>query len=238
MPHGGAMKRKVISREQDLQDLLARNQAYANGKNSPVAHLYATVATSRFDIENIFGIYLTRPAYAWMALWMAVTNREVLRKRHLTYYAPRDGDSIGSIAVGGTDVSLGDLLCDQAFLYLFEPDVLPKTETDFFPDTHDEQVQEELITRDTTGIKSNVAVRLVAPSCLHKINNHQRSAWINGRSSVWACHNSFLQRVSCWEGVSWTLFASVLRCTHPFLTASTSSPDPRHDFTTSQGGFH
>ncbi|HLD21204.1 MAG TPA: hypothetical protein VJB64_03865 [Patescibacteria group bacterium] len=141
------MNCETVSCERDLQNLLARNHAYANGKNTPVAHLYATAATSRFDIENIFGIYLTRPTYAWMALWMAVTNRAVLRKRHLTYYTPQEGDSIGSIGVGGTDLSLEQLLCDQAFLYLFEPDALPKTETDFFPDTSAEEAQKELLAR-------------------------------------------------------------------------------------------
>lgn len=144
------MKHETASCEQDLQDLLTSNRAYANGKNSPVTHLYATVATSRFDIENIFGIYLTRPAFAWMALWMAVTDRTVLRKRQLAYRSPQGGDSIGSIVIGGTHVSQGQLLRSQAFLYLFEPDVLPTAEVDFFPGTNDEQVRTELLARGYT----------------------------------------------------------------------------------------
>lgn len=53
---------------EDLSKILERNNLYANGKNIPIEFLYETVARSRWDRENIWGIYLTQPSYAWMGL--------------------------------------------------------------------------------------------------------------------------------------------------------------------------
>ncbi len=121
------MQTLEITSEAELQKFLEGNRAYANGKNDRVIHLYATAAQSRFEIENIYGIYLARPEYTWMAVWMAVTNRTKLRKRHLRYRAPRDVDRIGQLIIGGLDETPAprDLLSDRAFLYLFDPAILP-----------------------------------------------------------------------------------------------------------------
>lgn len=121
------MRRIRITSEGELRDVLRRNAAYANGKNGRVDHLYATAAVSRFEEENVFGVYLTVPAFAWMAVWIAATDRAKLRKRQLAYHAPRGDDTIGSISIGGLEpaVSSRSLLCNRAFVYLFDAASLP-----------------------------------------------------------------------------------------------------------------
>lgn len=107
-----------------LDALLCDNRFFANGKNRPLDHLYATGASSRWSYENIYGIYLTNPDHAWMALWMAVTDRTRAKKRNLTYIRPDParGDHIGKLAVyDPSSVSL-DVFCDSgAYLYLVDP---------------------------------------------------------------------------------------------------------------------
>jgi hypothetical protein len=116
-----------VTSQAGLQEFLNQNRAYVNGKNGRVTHLHATVAESRFEIENIQGIYLARPEFAWMAVWMAVTDRTKLRKRHLCYQMPNGADRVGRLMIGGLkeQTEPRDLLCSQAFLYLFEPALLP-----------------------------------------------------------------------------------------------------------------
>lgn len=105
-----------------LQRLLSEKRYCANGKNYPVNHLYDTAAESRWPRENLWGIYLTNPEHAWMALWMAVTSRSGLKKRHLRYLRPTAGDSIGRIEIyNPARAALEDLLLSRAYLYLFDP---------------------------------------------------------------------------------------------------------------------
>ncbi len=141
------MKNLTITSESELQELLRMNSAYANGKNVRVSHLYATAAQSRFAFENIFGIYLTRPMAAWMAVWIAITDREKLRKRHLRYHAPRGTDAIGSIAIGGSGFDDAKMCFrSEAFLYLFERTSLPSNRKDLSK-RGEEGLMEDLFSR-------------------------------------------------------------------------------------------
>jgi hypothetical protein len=123
----------TVHTEADLQRLLSLNRAYANGKNVRVTHLYATAAQSRFPAENIFGIYLTRPAYVWMAVWMAVTDRLRLQKRRLQYVTPKGDDHIGTLLIGGITQNTHprEWLRTEAYLYLFGPVRLPQETLEF-----------------------------------------------------------------------------------------------------------
>lgn len=140
------MKTVTICSEKELHDLLRKNTAYANGKNNPVTHLYATAAQSRFVYENVYGIYLARPRFVWMAVWIAVTNRECMRKRHLRYRSPCHPDSIGSLVIGGVGEKCGarDLLCDKAYLYFFDRASLPLSEVDLSQEPNEEQLLAKL----------------------------------------------------------------------------------------------
>jgi hypothetical protein len=105
-----------------MDDLLKSNRFFANGKNISLDHLHATGAQSRWNYENIFGIYVANPAYAWMAAWMAVTDRSKVRKRDIIYHRPSTFDSIGSIEIYDP-LGKGDVLCDDgAYLYLIDPE--------------------------------------------------------------------------------------------------------------------
>lgn len=115
----------VIHTPDDLNALLAKRRYCANGKNLPVGHLYETVAASRWPHENLLGIYLTNPDHAWMAVWMAITRRDRLRKRQLRYLRPAvdAGDSLGRIEIyDPARAVVSDVFCDRAFLYLFDQD--------------------------------------------------------------------------------------------------------------------
>ncbi len=115
------MKSIALETAQELNDTLRANTGWANGKNFPVDHLHATVAESRWEYENIHGIYLTNEQHAWMGLWMGVCNRNVLRKRHISYMRPKSSvDAIGRIGLF-TNTTPEDSVCDAAYLYLFEP---------------------------------------------------------------------------------------------------------------------
>ena len=83
------MIQRGINSIEDLQELLKNNCYWANGKSFPVNHLHATGAQSRWEYENVYGIYLTQPHFAWMAMWMGSTNRETVQKRNLTYIIPK-----------------------------------------------------------------------------------------------------------------------------------------------------
>ncbi|PJA45055.1 hypothetical protein CO174_05215 [Candidatus Uhrbacteria bacterium CG_4_9_14_3_um_filter_50_9] len=126
------MQHIQVESTRKLQVLLAKNTFFANGKNSPIDHLYATAATSRFEVENLFGIYLTKPDFAWMAIWMAVTDRTKLRKRQLSYHVPKEEDWIGALEIGGLDSvnEIRPLLGTSAHVYLFNPSELPTPATD------------------------------------------------------------------------------------------------------------
>lgn len=115
------MVSKSIETINDLNTVLELNKGWANGKNIPIDHLYPTVAESRWEYENILGIYLTNPSYSWMALWMAVCNRNTLRKRNISYLRPVDSsDMIGGVELH-SDRSITENLCEAAYLYFFDP---------------------------------------------------------------------------------------------------------------------
>ena len=118
------MRQVQLATMEDLNRWLAATTCYANGKNIPVDHLYPTVAQSRFDYENVLGVYLTKPRFSWMALWMALLNRKALRKRQIEYYPPdlATGDAIGSIGVhlpDPTAVIDEQLFVERAYVHLF-----------------------------------------------------------------------------------------------------------------------
>jgi hypothetical protein len=118
------MERIRLDSVKECNALLANNTFAANGKNFPVDHLYATSANSRWPYENLWGIYLAKSDFAWMALWMAVTLRAKMKKRQIAYFCPDKSkrDYIGSIKVFNPErLSAGDILCKTAYLYLFNP---------------------------------------------------------------------------------------------------------------------
>jgi hypothetical protein len=116
------MKRVILDSLPLCNEFLKANKCFANGKNFPVTHLYATAAQSRWCYENLWGIYLTKPQYTWMALWMAATSRSHLKKRQIQYHRPQRevGDYVGHITIYSPDVNPVDFLCDQAYVYLFD----------------------------------------------------------------------------------------------------------------------
>ena len=118
------MEKRVLDSIDSLNTLLKTNTFPANGKNFQVDRLYATSAVSRWLYENIWGIYLAKPQFAWMALWMAVTSRARLKKRQIKYFFPdtANGDYIGRVEIFNPDnLELKDIVCEKAYLYLFEP---------------------------------------------------------------------------------------------------------------------
>ncbi len=117
------METTTVTNLDDINHILSQNSYHANGKNFKIDYLYQTVANSRWNYENIFGIYLAKPEYAWMAFWMAITSREMVRKRQIQYISPRGKDSVGNIVIYNPEnLSLDDMLCEKAYLYLFDID--------------------------------------------------------------------------------------------------------------------
>jgi len=110
---------QAIASLDELQDLLRQNTCWANGKNFSIDHLHATGANSRWSYENIFGIYMANPGYAWMAAWMAATDRTKIRKRSITYHRPVIDDHLGRISVCSSEENV--LRDHDAFLYLVDP---------------------------------------------------------------------------------------------------------------------
>ncbi len=111
-----------IQSTHELDSLLSLRKYCANGKNQLVGDLYDTVAESRWQAENLLAVYLTNPEHAWMAVWMAVTRRDRLKKRQLRYLRPRTGeDGLGRLEIhhhGRPPVE--NLFCSEAHLYLFD----------------------------------------------------------------------------------------------------------------------
>jgi|GEM_PF-6212345 len=128
---------QTISSLDQLNDFLKNNSLLANGKNFKVDHLHSTGAKSRFEYENLFGIYLTNTEYAWMALWMGITNRERIKKRNITYIKPdKSKDYIGNVAIYYDRLSKDDVFCKNgAYLYLFDENNLmaPKIDLRHLP---------------------------------------------------------------------------------------------------------
>ena len=121
------MKKRILDSLESCNTLLQENSYLANGKNFRVNHLYATSAKSRWPHENIWAIYLAKPQFAWMALWMAMTSRNQLKKRQIRYIRPEAaaGDYIGRIEIfNPQNINPTDLLCQEAYLYLFDPEIL------------------------------------------------------------------------------------------------------------------
>ncbi len=115
------MKSASVTSIESLNGKLAYGKKWANGKNFPVDHLHATIAESRWDPENIFGIYLTNESYAWMALWMAISNRSTLRKRQIGYQRPdQNDDHIGSVEIF-TEMAATEVVGEKGYVYLFDP---------------------------------------------------------------------------------------------------------------------
>ena len=108
---------------------LKLNSAYANGKNLRVEHLYATGADkSPRAYESLWGIYLSKPQFAWMALWMAVLSRTKLKKRQIKYIRPdySRGDHIGCVQIfNPQELKPKEVLCEEAWLHLFNSKLLP-----------------------------------------------------------------------------------------------------------------
>ncbi|HEU0050857.1 MAG TPA: hypothetical protein VFQ60_02250 [Patescibacteria group bacterium] len=165
------MKQERLDRLDQLSVFLRENERYAaNGKNFSVDHLYATAAKSRFEYENLLGIYLTHPAYTWMAVWMAVTNRQILRKRQLEYYRPnhRLGDMIGKLGLflhGQTKVPC-DALVSTAYIYLFDLDAVgPMLVTDLrlLPSKEKMQALQRLGFSWQLFYRRNRVIRALAP---------------------------------------------------------------------------
>jgi hypothetical protein len=116
------MQRLFVSTISELNSILKKNTLWANGKNIKIDHLHRTIALSRWKYENIYGIYVTKPDYAWMAVWMAITDRNKLKKRQLCYHYPslKDNDYIGSIEIQ-SEKDVRDLVRHEAYVYLFSP---------------------------------------------------------------------------------------------------------------------
>ncbi len=109
----------------ELNELLRNNLYWANGKNIKLDHLHATGAKSRWEYENIWGIYLTNPESAWMGLWMSVTDRTKIPKRNISYVCPQNDldDFIGQVRIfipEGDDIRTA--FCEsESYLYLVDP---------------------------------------------------------------------------------------------------------------------
>lgn len=116
--------RKTLDCIESCNQLLKANTFFANGKNFRVGHLYNSCAASRLPHENLFGVYLAKPQFAWMALWLAVTSRAHLRKRQVNYFRPHYdcGDWVGRAGIfNPRKLPVAAVLCQQAYLYLFDP---------------------------------------------------------------------------------------------------------------------
>lgn len=118
------MERVSVNTLPSLNLLLADNRFLANGKNFPIDRLYATSASSRWSYENLWGIYLAKPEFAWMAVWMAATSRSRIQKRQIRYVCPstEQGDHVGRIEVySPLPFAPRYFLLDRAYLYLLDP---------------------------------------------------------------------------------------------------------------------
>ncbi len=117
------IKRVNILTPTQLNSLLKENNFWTNGKNFRATCLHTTCAESTREYENLWGIYVTKPDYAWMAVWMAITSRKNLKKRHLRYIRPNTnkGDYIGNLEIYSKKESISNYLCEEAFIYLFNP---------------------------------------------------------------------------------------------------------------------
>jgi hypothetical protein len=112
----------VLNSIEECNGLLKKNSMFANGKNIRVTSLYETSAKSRWDYENLWGIYLAKPEFAWMALWIAITSRTSLRKRQIKYIPPQTekGDYIGKISIYNPEnIELEKIFSREAYIYLF-----------------------------------------------------------------------------------------------------------------------
>ncbi|OGZ65760.1 MAG: hypothetical protein A2822_04435 [Candidatus Staskawiczbacteria bacterium RIFCSPHIGHO2_01_FULL_41_41] len=124
------MIKQGINSIEGLNGFLKNNRYWANGKSFPVDHLHATGAQSRWEYENVYGIYLTQPHFAWMAMWMGSTDRERVQKRNLTYVRPENGDWIGAIRIYSLDSGVKELYSKNGcFLYLFDPENYKEAQT-------------------------------------------------------------------------------------------------------------
>jgi len=121
------MEKNTLATVHDLNCALRDNSYWARGTNYPVEHLPATGATSRWEHENIYGIYMTVPNQSWMALWMGATKRRQVRKRHLWYVRPdtKANDYIGKIRIyEPNEIPDENIFCKEhgAYLYLVNPE--------------------------------------------------------------------------------------------------------------------
>lgn len=122
---GMVTEQLVLNSLESCNDFLRDNIMFSNGKNFRLKFLYATSAKSRWDYENLWGIYLAKPGFSWMALWIAVTSRTAIKKRQIKYLAPKigEGDHVGSVAIYNPEnIGLDKIFLDEAYLYLFDPD--------------------------------------------------------------------------------------------------------------------
>lgn len=114
----------VINSLDECASLLRHNRYHANGKNIQVSHLYATAANSPpVAYEGLWGIYLTKPNFAWMAVWMAVLSRAKVKKRQIRYLRPNvsEGDLTGRAEIyNPQQLSREEIVCQEAWLHLFD----------------------------------------------------------------------------------------------------------------------
>lgn len=115
------MNRVSVTSLGQLHEQIFSGAGWTNGKNFPVDHLHATVAQSRWAYENIHGIYVANETHDWMAVWMAVSKRETLRKRQLRYIAPTAAHILGGLEVF-TSIDISNCLNNRGYLYSFQPD--------------------------------------------------------------------------------------------------------------------
>jgi len=125
------MESRIITDVTELNKFLEEKKFYANGKNNRVDHLHETTAGSRWPLENIRGIYLAKPDFAWMAVWMAVVSRKRFRKRQICYFPPAAGGKpLGGIGIyDPVRVGLSGSLCGEAYLYFFDLEPLSGVRT-------------------------------------------------------------------------------------------------------------
>ncbi|MFA4954802.1 MAG: hypothetical protein WC641_05820 [Patescibacteria group bacterium] len=98
-----------IARLQDLNGLLKWNRLYASGSHVGRVFLHAYVAAeSQTPQDSLYGIYFALPECAWLAVWLAVMNREFARKSRLKFRYSKNGrdDCIGNLEIFTSDFSV------------------------------------------------------------------------------------------------------------------------------------
>jgi hypothetical protein len=139
------MNRKALNCIESCNTFLKSNTYFSNGKNFCVSQLCETSAKSRLPHENLLGIYLAKPRFTWMALWLAVTSRAHLKKRQVNYFRPdvAGGDFVGRAGIFNPQKLPSEaVFCQKAYLYLIDPSAtleLPRLDISGIKSTHDKE---------------------------------------------------------------------------------------------------